>query len=66
MGYWRLCLFRAQRAIFRFGGHSGLFRNDFVKFVHPYMSYRHGSVLFAGIAGKKKEAAEVGTLEREV
>lgn len=53
-------------AIFRFGGLSGLFRNDFVKFVHPYMSYRHGSVLFAGIAGKKKEAVEVGTLERDL
>lgn len=30
------------------------------------MIYIHGSVLFAGIAGKKKEAVEVGTLEREV
>lgn len=48
------------------GGLSGLFINGFVKCVHPYMIYIHGSVLFAGIAGKKKEAVEVGTLEREV
>lgn len=48
------------------GGFSGPFKNGFVHFDHPYIFNIHGSVLFAGIAGKKKEAVEVGTLVREL
>lgn len=45
----------------------GLFINGLLQFDHPYIFNLHGSVLFAGIAGKKKKkAVEVGTLEREV
>jgi len=65
MPYWRLWFFKAPVTFCGFWGPNGLFRNGFVQFGHPYIFIIHGSVLFAGIAGKKKKAVEVGTLKRE-
>lgn len=49
-----------------FFGALCLLINGLVQFGHPYIFILHGRVLFAGIAGKKKKAVEVGAEEREV
>lgn len=66
MAFWSIWLYRVKRVNLGVLGPSGLFINGLFQFDHPYIFNLHGSVLFAGIAGKKKKPVEVGTLEREV
>lgn len=61
-----MCISWSNVALSGVQGPSGLFRKDLVQFEHPYIFNINGSVLFAGIAGKKKEAVEIGTQKREV